>query len=374
MGEIKASPEASLLGIPGTEGWLSGLSRLLRKGKELAKPAEDLPFPVGPAVKAGQMLTEGMPEGLESWSYGDRMFGPKANAPLVNERTGNMLSVLPLGTAAQTPGAIAKTASLLPAVAKFYKATDPLRAMDIERRVTLADKMRKGGASAEQIGEATDLFMYPGHSGPATPPSQAKYGFRIEPGKWGTLNPDERRPITDVLEHPELFRLLPALKKMEVTTGSAAETPIKGLGHFDTTGSGISPEIAIANSILRTPGIDGAPGVAEHELIHGVNYFTDQHGSMGFGMRPLNDEALNKLPQLAEELAKNPETAQLADMLRSGRMPAWGRSAGEHLSEAGRKLMYTPDTSVLPQIGKSIPDNISMQLGDVLHGDRKSVV
>lgn len=61
-----------------------------------------------------ESVTDPVARGLESWAYGDRLLGPPANAPMVNQRTMEMASAVPLGAAT---GALGKAG---PAAAALY--------------------------------------------------------------------------------------------------------------------------------------------------------------------------------------------------------------------------------------------------------------
>jgi hypothetical protein len=92
MDELKESPRID---------WLYGLAQKLRRAP--GKLAEAAPILGAVAEASKEALTEPIARGLEHWAYGDRMFGPPANAPLVNQRTMDMAAAMPLGVVGQAP-------------------------------------------------------------------------------------------------------------------------------------------------------------------------------------------------------------------------------------------------------------------------------
>jgi len=83
----------------------------------------------------GAML-DPVARGLESWAYGDRFFGPPANAPLVNERTMDMTSALPLGAAT---GAVSKMAPMAAALYAGSKRPELMLSHSVEPRNLLTN-------------------------------------------------------------------------------------------------------------------------------------------------------------------------------------------------------------------------------------------
>lgn len=83
----------------------------------------------------GAML-DPVARGLESWAYGDRFFGPPANAPLVNERTMDMTSALPLGAAT---GAVSKMAPMAAALYAGAKKPNLMLSHSVEPRNLLTN-------------------------------------------------------------------------------------------------------------------------------------------------------------------------------------------------------------------------------------------
>ena len=124
MDELKESPRID---------WLYGLAQKLRRAP--GKLAEAAPILGAVAEASKEALTEPIARGLEHWAYGDRMFGPPANAPLVNQRTMDMASAMPLGVVGQAP----KGAAL----ASLYAGTKRPELM-LSHSVELSKLLRNG--------------------------------------------------------------------------------------------------------------------------------------------------------------------------------------------------------------------------------------
>jgi len=87
MDNLVASPPAS--------EWGTTLTELLRKGAGVARSGGARSLPVVPE------LLDSLARGVEGWNYGDKLFDTRANVPLVNSKTEDMLGALPIGTASK---------------------------------------------------------------------------------------------------------------------------------------------------------------------------------------------------------------------------------------------------------------------------------
>lgn len=102
MGNLTASPPASEWGVI--------LADLLRRGSEKLKSTPGVTYGgniVGDTVGSivGKVLGntgESLARGVEGWNYGDKLFDTRANVPLVNSKTEDMLGALPIGTGSKS--------------------------------------------------------------------------------------------------------------------------------------------------------------------------------------------------------------------------------------------------------------------------------
>ena len=293
-------------------------------------------------------VTDPVARGLESWAYGDRAFGPSANAPLVNERTMEMASALPLGLGAK--GAMA-TAQLVPA--RPLLNADALAASRLAKRIREADDAVVEGANARDIWEFFGLQRAPGL---VHPRQTGKIADKLHQTRWlEELNPENKivkgfdparvgeYPVDKVFDSPELFRQYPELRNitLEVTPSQFSD---KSLGEFQYLKNKGYGKIVIPSN---SPDFQGT---AAHELSHGVMHNLGQVSSYGYGGGNVNElmhgaigdvgAYLESLPGSAQALGKVPEQLYRMSTAPNGRTSLrnglWDLSSGETLAETSR--------------------------------------
>ena len=289
--------------------WLRKLSEMLRSGGEKVSKYEPSALP----LVSG--MIKGTAKSLDNWNYGDPMFDLRANTPLVNDNTLDMLSTLPVGAA--TKGAAAVKAGIFPAIPALFAATNPLRAKWIEKQVRLADELRAKDAPMAEIVQKTGLVPNLGQTGATTPAKQAKWSFITASGRFDDVLNDSKHKLGNVLDDPEAFRLLPALRDVDYATGNKVSTPVTGRAHYMST-DGPQGEIAIANNTNNEQFTDpfSLMRTQHHELDHVIQKLTDQVGTTGYQASSIAPYGESRIPGLIAALENNGGQEDLVRQLR----------------------------------------------------------
>ena len=370
---------------PPKSEWLLKLSQLLRTGAEKVKPYERIdPNNEDTSLPIVSGLLDSLSKGTEGWAYGDSPIDTRANTPLVNERTLDMAGALPIGSAAKVAGVT--KAALIPALPHFIAKGDSLRALNLQKEIETADRLQKLGAPLGEVQQRTGLHLQPGTIGDLSPNNKAKWAFRTEPGFFDqSISADHASKITDVLEDPELFSLLPQLKDVGYVSEKYAGRPLSknARAHFDST-IGPHGEIVIGD-IARTGDQLDLIRTNHHELDHAINRLMGQTGATGSSYFPISEEGLAKLPGMIKHLEQVPGAEEIVKQLRQvdrsidPKVQAsknWSKSAGEWNAElagnlakdefrTGNRLQLLPD---MPE--GLVADNLMRSLGDVLYNQK----
>jgi len=372
MDEIKASPRHKYLGV---------LSDLLRKGSEGIRPFEPTAAPL-----VSDFLGS-LGKGTEGWAYGDRLLGPPAGAPMVTDKSLDMLGALPLGAAgkgaALGAGALgAKGLALAQLVpARPLLNADPIAAARLATRIKKADDAVVEGAMPEDIWHDFKLLKSPGL---AHPQMTGKVGDKLHHARWmEEIDPENaiRRDFdptqvglsyaNQVFDSPELFRQYPKLGdiQFEVTPGMKQGV----LGQFD-------PNKSEFGRILVPSTAPDFRGTASHELSHGVMNQFKQANSYGHGasrVTPENRITIEDMSHLLRDedptrkyYGKVPEFMNDFVFLPNGatrnRAGGWDMSSGEALAEAVRSR-----TKMHPEARKVVsPAEHFPQDSSKLHNDQ----
>lgn len=365
MDELKPSPRNELL-------W------------QIAQKLRSAPAELGRANPVLGRLSEvalgDIPKGLEHWAYGDRMFGPPANAPLVNDRTLSMLESAPIGAA----GGVAKGAALAQLVpARPLFNADALAARKLHERVREAERLRYMGASDSDIWHDLKLTRAPGLVHPRmtgrTAPDlyHSTWLEEIDPANRLKRGVDFTQPgvmsADQVFDSPALFSQYPQLRDLEVELVQPGGTG-KALGLFN-------PNKGPAGRLQAPIDAPDMQGTLAHEMSHGVMNVFNQGNSFGHGVgTSLTPEQASDMASLAEMMqytAKPHDTfgrvpEQIMDYLRSpeGRnrqgTGAWNKSSGEAIAEAVRMRSNQPTQYLLERPPhEAYPTDISS-----LHNDQ----
>jgi hypothetical protein len=235
------------------------------------------------AGSAKEYLTEPIARGLESWAYGDRMFGPPANAPLVNERTLDMASAMPLGAAGKAGATAAsfvplmgpkavEARRLLRGGAKSDELWAELQALAVPHRPK--DVLLPERRFLTEIDDSSAAFKVPMLRQDQKEQLAEKLG-KDPLGLASALRrannlalpmPGEYR-MEDVLHHPEFFKAAPMMRDAPVRIGFDPKMPARG--EYTPSTNRINLNLA-SHMTSDTPGLSGAMGTLLHEGGHGI--------------------------------------------------------------------------------------------------------
>lgn len=337
--QIKAPPRA----------WYGPVADMLRKGASKIRPYEPGALPL-----VSDTL-DSLGRGVDAWSYGDRMFGPPANAPLVNERTQNMIGALPLGAGSKALGMGASLAQLVPA--RPLLNADATAAARLAKRIAGADDAVKQGGDVSEIWKQFGLTPAPGL---AHPKQTGKVADKLYHTRWleeiepqnamkpGAADIQTHKYLDQVMDSPDLLRQYPFLRDVEFHVSGVKN---KDAAAWFKPQSGTQGQIEMFDGALKQPG--SKPGeafgdVASHEISHAVMAGFGQSNAYGHGVSDrLQPSAMSSLADMTGYMQADPFAdekygwvpEQLMKMLTSpqGRSQAgngwWDRSAGETIAE-----------------------------------------
>jgi hypothetical protein len=296
-----------------------------------------------------------IPQGLEHWAYGDSPLGPPANAPMFNEKALPMLEAAPIGAL----GPLAKGAALAQLVpARPLLNADATAAKRLADRIRGADDAIMQQATPDEVWKQFGLTRAPGNP---LIGRTGKIGENAYHTRWleeiDSLNRlkskdsvRSARDVGDVFDSSKLFRQYPDLLDIQFKLGD----PNKKMGGAYFPG-------ARRIEMYRDLDDPDFPGIAAHELNHGIMDHFGQVNATGHGVdTPLTQTERNRLINMAgymsadsfgnEKYGQVPEQllefARIGDGRTVNQAGAWDRSAGETLAEAVRKRrMLTPEVA-----------------------------
>jgi hypothetical protein len=317
---------------PPSNSTLLSMSRALRNAPQ--KLAAASPVLGSLANYAREYLTEPMARGLESWAYGDRLLGAPANSPMVNSRTLDMLSALPLGAPASVGSA--NKAIFLPVT---RAASPELRARAV-KATQLWSQMQ--GQPGQDIDEAVwrQFGLIPTNDmlRPATQRGFLDKRFLYEvPDEKAVVDPraleELRRGATDL-------RLGQVLRHPEAEFRTIADTPIqyepgRGIAYFspENAKSG-RPDRIMVNDDFWTR----RPGQQRNDLLHESNHAVQEEFGLPGGsnsdyfqnlLRPPAAAEAKLADAFSESFGVDPQVApllyELATNAFNSRVPAYNR-------------------------------------------------